>query len=330
MKWWVIGGMAGLICGLVGVAVYRFMPSPVSDKPEQTVIDARPLEKYAISSLAMRSFGAEINLDEAIATAAAFQSRKFHFDSDGKRVTGLAHIPLDCDGVKKCPTIIQLRGYADPAVYTSGYGTYRSAEEFARQGFISLAPDFLGYGGSASPSADVFEARFETYTTALNLAAAAEVWERGNGQVGLWGHSNGGHIALTILEISGKEYPTVLWAPVTAGFPYSILFYMDANEEGDKNLRKKLTEFEDKYDANKYNLLNYLERINAPIQLHQGGEDVSVPVQWNRSLTAKLRKLDKEINYFEYPLADHNLLPDWNTVVERSSDFYKREFGLDD
>lgn len=311
--------------------MWRSRINPVLIDPAgKAEIKIKVLEKYTILNLSSRSYGAKIELGEATATTPAYEVRKFEYESDGKKVTGLAHIPAACNKIKMCSVIVQLRGYADARIYVPGYGTARSAQEFARAGFISLAPDFLGYGGSASSSADVFEARFETYTTALNLAAAAEKWERGNGKVGLWGHSNGGYIAVTILEISGKKYPTVLWAPGTAGFPYSILFYMDANEEGDKNLRKKLAEFEDIYNANEFNLLNYLEKINAPIQLHQGGEDVSVPVQWNRSLTAKLRKLDKEINYFEYPLADHNLLPDWNTVVERSSDFYKREFGLDD
>ncbi len=298
-----------------------------SGKPET---NTRILEKYTIPNLGRRNYDTEIILDDAIATTSAYEAVKFHFDSDGKTVTGLAHIPAKCDGQNTCPVIVQLRGYAEMRDYVSGYGTQRSAQEYAKAGIISLAPDFLGYGGSASPSADVFEARFETYTTALNLLAGVKKWERGNGKVGLWGHSNGGHIALTILEISGDRYSTVVWAPVTAGFPYSILFYMDANEEGDKNLRKKLAEFEDTYNANEFNLLNYLEKINAPIQLHQGGGDVSVPVGWNRSLTAKLRKLQKEIEYFEYPDADHNLLPDWNTAVTRSSDFYNEEFGVDE
>ncbi|OGD09559.1 hypothetical protein A2397_04025 [Candidatus Amesbacteria bacterium RIFOXYB1_FULL_44_23] len=311
---WILVFVVGFIAGLV----ITYFPSSKTEKlPVAEVEEIQPLLKYTIENLGMREYQSEIVMDEIAATEAAFFVQKFHFDSDGKNVSGLAHIPNSCD---KCPTIVQFRGYADPTIYQSGYGTWRSAQEFAKAGFISLAPDFLGYGESASPSADVFEARFETYTTALNLLVGVEKWEKSNGKVGIWGHSNGGQIALTILEISQKEYPTVLWAPVTAGFPYSILFYMNDNEEGDKNLRKKLVDFESIYDTGLFNLLNYVERIKAQLQLHQGTGDVSVPVGWNRGFAKKI----PGIVYFEYSGADHNLQPGWNLVVERDIDFFRK------
>ena len=92
--------------------------------------------------------------------------------------------------------------------------------------------------GERQSQQDVFEERFQTYTTAMNLLAGIEKWERA-GKIGIWGHSNGGQIALTVLEISQKEYPTVLWAPVSKPFPYSILYYTDEAEDRGKALRKK-------------------------------------------------------------------------------------------
>ena len=288
----------------------------------------RPLEKYMIKNLAARDYDSKLEWDEVTATTTFFRVQKFHFASDGKLVSGLAHIPNKCDVQQKCPIILQLRGYAERDKYVPGYGTWRSAEEYAKAGMISLAPDFLGYGQSASPSADVFEARFETYTTVLNLLGGVNKWEYNNGNVGLWGHSNGGHIALVILEITGKNLPTVLWAPVSAGFPYSILFYMNENEPGDKLLRRKLAEFEEKYESTEFNLLNFLERINARVQLHQGKKDLSVPAEWNRDLVSKMKELKKDIVYFEYSEADHNLIPDWETVVNRDISFFKENLKL--
>lgn len=271
-----------------------------------------PLLKYTIETLGKRTYDSQIVLDEEVSPG----TYKFHFDSDGKNVTGLAHIPSECG---KCTVIAQFRGYAEVSGYESGYGTRHSAEYFSKNGFISLAPDFLGYGESASPSADVFEARFETYTTALNLLAAIEKWDKTKG-IGIWGHSNGGQIALTALEASGKEYPAVLWAPVSAPFPYSILYFIDETGDRGKLLRKELAKFEKDYDVEQFSLVNYLDRIKAPVLLQQGTVDESVPYKWNRGLAKKIKA-----EYVEYPGSDHNLVPNWSEVVRKDVEFFRGE-----
>lgn len=299
----VIGLVLGVVIG--GGVVYWWL-----EKKMEVKLKEYPLLKYTIENLEKRTYQSQIFLDEQI-FAGVF---KFHFDSDGKVVTGLVHMP---DGCNKCPVIAQFRGYQDVEKYKPGDGTRRAAERFAEAGFISLAPDFLGYGGSASPSANVWEARFETYTTAANLLAAIDKWDRTK-SIGIWGHSNGGQIALTILEITGKNYPTVLWAPVSAPFPYSVLYYTDDIEDRGKLLRKSLAEFEADYDVEKYWFGNYLDRIAAPVLLQQGAADEQVPVKWNRDLAKKL----KNVEYIEYPGADHNLMPKWNEAVKQNVEFF--------
>jgi dipeptidyl aminopeptidase/acylaminoacyl peptidase len=191
---------------------------------------------------------------------------------------------------------------------------------------VSIAPDFLGYGESASPSADVWEARFETYTTAVNLLAAVDKWPKSDGRVGIWGHSNGGHVALTALEITGRSYPTVLWAPVSAPFPYSVLYYTDDYEDHGKAIRKDLARFEADYDTEQFALVNYLDRVAAPILWQQGTADPDVPIKWSRGTVGRLRGLNKDVEYAEYPGADHNLLPAWQTAVEKDIEFYSQEW----
>ncbi len=281
-----------------------------SGKMVSPQVTERSLDKYTIENLGKRGYESQIFIDDEISPGVF----NFHFDSDGKKVTGLAHIPKGC---KKCPVIAQFRGYVERDIYRPGVGTKRTAEVFAKNGFISLAPDGLGYGGSDNPSEDVFEERFQTYTTAMNLLAGIEKWERA-GKIGIWGHSNGGQIALTVLEISQKEYPTVLWAPVSKPFPYSILYYTDEAEDRGKALRKKLAKFEENYDVDKYSLTNYLDQIKAPVLIHQGTADEAVPAKWSRTLAK-----DIKAEYYEYPGADHNLQPGWGTVVQRDISFFK-------
>lgn len=294
-----------------------------------TQIVERPLDKYTIDNLTRRQgTESQIFLDEAVATTSAYTAYKFHYTSDTKIVTGLAHIPNDASEANKKPVIMQLRGYVEREIYEPGVGTKRSAEVFASNGFISLAPDFLGYGGSDNPSENVFEERFQTYTAALDLLASIPSFPAADSsRVGIWGHSNGGQIAITILTILGERgsrIPTTLWAPVTKPFPYSILYYTDEADDYGKALRKKLADFERDYDVESYMMINFLEKIAAPLQLHQGTADEAVPVKWNESFVRVLHDKKKDIEYFMYPGADHNLTPGWNTVIARDIEFFRR------
>lgn len=322
--------IVGIVCvlSMVGISGYWYTsqsPTQQSISPIVHIFE-KPLEKYRIDRLALRpASNGPIFLDEAVATTAAYTAYRFHFTSDGKKVSGLAHIPAKASASGAMPVIVQLRGYVERSVFASGVGTRRSAEVFAANGFISLAPDFLGYGDSDMPSADVFEERFQTYTVTLDLLASVSSLPIADASaVGIWAHSNGGQIALTVLEATEAQYPTTLWAPVTKPFPYSILYYTDEAGDYGKALRKKLADFESEYDVDHYTLVNFLDRIRAPLQLHQGTADDAVPVKWNESFVSVLQDKNIDIEYFVYSGADHNLTPGWDTVVARDIEFFRR------
>lgn len=284
------------------------------------------LEKYAIPALKTRvPQGSDLKLGEVVEKTDEYAVYKFSFKTEGKLATGLAHIPSTCSEQNMCPVILQSRGFIEQAGYVSGAGTARSAQEYAKAGFISLAPDFLGYGGSDMPSENVFEERFQKYTTNLDLLSIINQLSMADvTKIGLWGHSNGGQVTMTILEASGKAYPTTLWAPVTAPFPYSILFYSDETGDFGKAQRKDLSLFEEDYDVQDYTIVNFYDLVAGPIQLHQGTADDLVPTRWSRQFVRGLKAAKKDVVYFEYAGADHNLRPDWNEVVARDIEFFTR------
>lgn len=299
----------------------------------------RLLDKYTYESLRRREYlTGNITFGRTVKETPAYRSLIFYYTSDGKKVSGLMNIPK-APGTH--PVIVMIRGFVDLKIYSPGVGTQHAGEVFAQNGYITLAPDFLGYGESDNPSANPFEERFETYTTVLNLLASisnpnSTLQKENSGvtadtsKVGIWGHSNGGQVALSVLEISGKAYPTVLWAPVSKSFPYSILYFTDESDDQGKRLRKVLSGFEKDYDTEKYSPANYLNWINAPMQLHQGGNDEEVPLRWSNDLYKSLKSLGKDITYFTYPAEDHNFSgpEDWSLAVSRSLEFYKGHFGL--
>lgn len=289
-----------------------------------SIIKPRTLDKYAFENLAKAEIApGEIKIENNLFSLNFSPSLSSGQVPELKKVTGLVNIP---EGRGPFPLIVLLRGYVDQKTYQTGDGTRKAGEYFAKNGFITVAPDFLGYGGSDKESADIFESRFQTYTTVLTLISSLKNipnWDKKN--IFLWGHSNGGQTALAILEITGKAYPTVLWAPVSKGFPQSILSYIEEAEDSGKLLIQKLSDFYDLYDSKLYSIANYFEKINpeTKIQIHQGTADDAVPKIWTDKLVKTLLDLNLDLDYFVYSGADHNLQPNWNTVVARDLQFFK-------
>jgi alpha-beta hydrolase superfamily lysophospholipase len=297
----------------------------------------KPFEKYSIENMKNVTFkDGKFKKGKELGDEEEYLSYLFSFEfdpelegKDTKSITGQMNIPKE-DGT--FPLVVMFRGFVDQTLYTTGTGTRPAAAYFAKNGFVTMAPDFLGYADSDSESGNIFETRFQTYTTAASLLKSLRTdsldtvlggkWDKKN--IFIWAHSNGGQIALTSLEITGVTYPTTLWAPVTKPFPYSILYYTDESQDGGKFIRKELAEFERSYDTDNYSLTKYLDLIQAPIQIQQGTGDTAVPVIWSGEFTAKMRNLDKEITYYTYPGADHNLRPDWDTVVEKDVEFFRK------
>ncbi len=320
-----------LILGLVFIKNFsgsREVRSPIAKE--------KPLDKYTFSKLKENKFSAsDIVLGESLKEQSSYISQMFYYSVGGKKVSGLLNVPTK-GGIY--PVIVMMRGFVPKEKYSTGIGTARAGEVFAQNGFITLAPDFLGFGQSDNPSKDSIEERFQTYTTAItllsslvNLNSGLDASYSGKikadlSKVGIWGHSNGGQIALSVLEITGKNYPTILWAPVSKPFPYSVLYYTDEFDDHGKALRKAVANFENDYDIELYSLTNFYSWINAPLEIHQGTADDSVPIKWSDNLVIDLKKLNKYITYFTYQGADHNLLPNgWSEAVQRSLDFYRQK-----
>lgn len=308
--------------------------SPIST----TIKKPKPLEKYSFNNLRTQQFmGTEIIIDKILRDHPTFTSYLFFMKVNNKKVSGLINIPKS-KGIY--PLIIMVRGYVDREQYTPGMGTQHGGETFAQNNFVTIAPDFLGYGFSDKPPVDVMEDRFLTYVTILELLSSAKQINIAleakkisgitieEDKIGLWGHSNGGQIALSVLEISGKKIPTVLWAPVSKPFPYSILYYTDDFDDHGKALRKVVSHFENDYDSEQYSLTNYYHWIKGDIQIHQGTADEAVPLIWSDQLAKTLRDKKISVEYFTYLGDDHNFAKgNWLTVIERNIRFFREKFN---
>jgi len=296
----------------------------------------KPLEKYSFESLRGKVFlGSEIEIKEdifyyAVDPPVGGQVRQ-GAGQDKLKMSGQIKIPEGNPPLGGWPVVIMIRGYADQEIYETGMGTRNAAAFFSKNGFLTLAPDFLGYGESDLPPDNSLEERFMRPGQVLELIASVKnIKDADENKINIWGHSNGGQIALSVLEISSKDYPTSLWAPVSKPFPYSILYYTDEFDDLGRALRKVVAGFEAMYEADDYSIDSYYDWIEAPIQIHQGTNDDAVPVEWSRKLVEKLEELEKKVELYVYTGADHNLAGPlvgerkaWNAAVRRDLEWFR-------
>lgn len=320
-----------------------------------------PLLQYSFKNLRQKEFIAK----QAIKVEKILNEDKktgvyvllFKYESQGKNISGAFNLKIDensRESIKK-PVIIMFRGYAPIENYYSGMGTKNAAAVFATNNYLTLAPDFLGFGESDDEPIDTWEARFIKTVNAIDLIKTVQTFPEIDlsalenfplqkitldpDKIGIWGHSNGGQIAISVLEAMNSNLPTTLWAPVLAPFPYSILYFSDEYEDEGKATRKYLALFEEDYDVFDFSISQHLDQLHGPIQIQHGTNDDSALVTWTEEFLAKVdlenerratdgstedKKLSIEIDFYKYPGANHNLQPNWNEAIQKDLNFFAK------
>ncbi|MCB9812988.1 MAG: hypothetical protein H6772_01145 [Pseudomonadales bacterium] len=331
-----------------------------------------PLLTYSINNLRTRTYlPSNIKIEKLISKEDKFDSYLFSYITQGKRMTGQLNIPdiITASPLQKHSVIIMIRGYVPEEIYTTGVGTKSAAAELANNGFITIAPDFFGYGESDPEPNDSWQTRFEKPILIIELIKSLE--QNGiprdlsentisNDQnlkvdnIGIWAHSNGGQIALETLEILDQKIPTTLWAPVTAPFPYSVLYFGDELEDEGKEQRKWISMFEEKYDAFDFSLTKHLNFLQGPIQIQHGDADDAALIYWSQEFINKINLENKrreklslelesiknsssstkkksmqnleeiEISLQKYPDTNHNMIPSWNKAIAKDIQFFNK------
>lgn len=304
----------------------------------EATVKEYPLLKYSFPELASRQVQpSAITLESKIGDSTLVSSYIFTYLSDGKKISGVINVPNVTNTEEALPVILMLRGFVHEDGYESGAGSQHAALKYAEAGYLTIAPDFLGFGTSDPQPADALEARFIKPANIMDLLATIErshlqpliydnkvIGRMDAHRLGMWGHSNGGQIALSILEITGREIPTVMWAPVTKPFPYSVLFFTDESEDLGKALRWMLAQFEKDYDINDFTIGKRLENIQAKMVLHQGSVDDAVPQSWSDDFYSLLSGKGKRdlIQYYVYPGDNHGLTVNRETILQRDLAFF--------
>lgn len=293
--------------------------------PFPTPLVGNALADYTVDALSRRSYdGGTIVREGVVVETDAYTQIAIAYTTDGGlRVTGLVNVP---DGEGPWPVLILLHGGIDQSVYQPGDGTRGHADFFARQGYLTIAPDYRTYndtGGSGSPL------KIPWSIDVLNLMAALPTLSEADADnVGVLGHSRGGGVAsyLVVLSPVLPQLKAVsLYAPLSFDQAVNYVRYRDffgaewpANDAAiygtpESNPRG--------YAA--VSPINYLDRVTVPVEIHHGDADDALPVEWSRDLAERLRELGKDVTYYEYPGAAHTFAgADYALFLERNLEFF--------
>ncbi len=285
------------------------LPSEVLTTPTVPQIPSQPTptpepSPYSLETLVNRSYGqGELRVEYVWQDKEEFTRYYITYDSDDLNIHGFVNIPK---GNGLFPVIIALHGYIPASEYeTLDYST-RYADSIARKGYIVLHPNMRNFPPSDSPG------RVRDYQSGytidvLNLLAYVREMAGKDGifknadmqNLGIWGHSIGGEVALRVVSVVPEIKAAVLYGAVSQRY---------------SNVSTGFDIFD-------------LSATTAAFSVHHGELDGTVPPDWSRTLCAQLEEAGREHECFFYADQQHTFLRNGEAdplFIQRTIEFFDR------
>ena len=280
-----------------------------------------PLAAYTIEGLRARQYrGGQIELLRTVTETDTYTYFHIRYPSDGLHITGGLHRP---HGPGPFPVVILCHGYIPPDQYWTGADTIQAADELARRGYLCLAPDFRGWGGSDT-GPNYFRTGIVIDTLEL-ISSLSSLPEADPTRVGLWGHSMGGGLVAKAICIDDRLRAAVLYAPVSGWDLDNIRKWGNRARPDDPLGPLYAQAAQDETFLRSTSPLFHFHFVNCPVQIHVGTADTVTPPEWSRAIRDSLLLAGKRVEYFEYPGEGHAFSPPaWRQFIERTVLFYDR------
>jgi dipeptidyl aminopeptidase/acylaminoacyl peptidase len=277
-----------------------------------------------IADLSARTYGGgELKIEEVLEVTSAFTRSLVSYPSEGLTLYGFMNTP---QGTGPFPVALMMHGYIPPEQYNTLAYTTRYADALARAGYLTIHPNYRNY-----PPSDEGDDRFRASHSvdALNLIAIirAQTGQPGPLQaadpsfVGMVGHSMGGGITLRTITISDAVQAAVLYGAMSGDEQrnYEKILEWSGGARGLEELNT-LPE-----DLQRISPIFHLERLTAPVSIHHGDYDGTVPPAWSEELCQQLQALNKPVECFTYPGQPHTFQGEGDQLfMQRVVDFFNR------
>lgn len=294
----------------------------VSPTPTITFTPA-PYEQYTIDYLRQRSYGGgTIEIVKTIEVLDQFTRTLIRYSSDDLTLYGFMNVPA---GEGPFPVIIMMHGLGDSGSFSNLIFKSDIVDALTNQGYIVIHPIMRGYPPSDSGD-NMF--RVGMAVDMLNLIAliktqgvqAGAIEKAMPEQIGILGQSLGGNVALRVLTVSSDVKAAVLYSSLSGNeLKNSQQLYkitVDPQFQNELNVLPSLLP--------RISPMYYYSNITAPIQLHQGTIDETVPMSWAEETCSLLSTAGKNIECIYYEGEDHVFNDEFKAqFIENMINFYK-------
>lgn len=276
-----------------------------------------------IDGLRARAYpGGQIRITHTILVTDAYTRTYITFPSDGLTISGLMHVPF---GAGPFPVIIMNHGYIPPSQYVTGSDTFRAADILARNGYLTISPDFRGLARSDN-GLNLFRTGY--MIDALNAAAAARSLPYADAnRVGMWGHSMGGGVTTRAMVVSPLIRAHVLYAPVSADVRVRrFTGGLSGVSAEDGDLKESYYYWSRNPELiDELSPINFIRYVTAPVQIHIGEIDTTTPPMWSEAIRDELKAQGKVVEYYAYPRQAHAFIGNgWNLFNQRVVAFFDK------
>lgn len=295
------------------IPAHTSTPSPT---PSPTAT-ANPYEGLSIAELAARPYGGgALRIVETMEYRPTFTRYLITYPSDGLTLYGFMDVP---EGEGEFPVAIVLHGYVDPDEYRVKDYTTRYADALAEAGYFVIHPTYRNHPPSDNGPNPY---RIGYAIDVMNLIAivkeqsldATGVLRRADGNnIYLWGHSMGGGIALRVITVWPEAVRAAVLYGAMSGDEALNYERISAWSEG------REWEFEMSAPSEVLQTISpisYLDRIQAPVSIHHGVKDVTVPPAWSEQLCRLLTAGNHVVECFRYEGQGHTFYGDSEKLFE--------------
>jgi dipeptidyl aminopeptidase/acylaminoacyl peptidase len=246
------------------------------------------------------------------------------YRSDGHKIFALMTVPTTAKPEGGYPTIILAHGYIRPTEYQTDGGDYNGwTSAYCNAGYAVLKPDFRGHGRSEGAATGGHFSSSYTYDL-LNLTASLNtIPDLNPTRVAWFGHSMGAHVALRgLVADHGQPVKAAVLVSGVVGSLQDIIYnWRRSNPPSSISPQRAriLEEFGDPETNSaawkESSAINYVDAIKAPVDIHHGDADATVPLLFSQRLDEALTKAGKPHTLYVYPGGDHQFTNAANSAL---------------
>lgn len=309
-----------------GTATAPPRPGPATPPTMRTTPAPTPapaLPAYYIESLRARQpVASKIEVLDLMFHGQGFAKHHVTWVSGGQTMTGTISLP---DGPGPYPVVIVNHGHIPPERYWIGQDSGIFGDPMAAHGFISIAPNYVGYNGSGAGDEALLTNQRIAVTEMDLIASLGSLPQADGTRVGVVGHSQGGGVSEILMVVDPRLRAVVLHAPVSSSEAENAARLHARNGSwpalGDPAQNAQAYEH--------VSPRSYFAAWEPPTLLIQGTADHTIPVEHTQATFDALQRSGVRARLVWIPGADHDLVgADLTAAVAEQEAWIRGALGM--